>query len=76
MHRLFDKDAQELLCEILDEHLKESKNLKRVARLIIKECSGMPHTIMLIENSLTNVNNPALWQDILIQLRLPCMDPK
>lgn len=76
VHRLSDKDAQELLREILGKHLKESKDLKRVARLIIKECNGMPHTIMLIENSLANVNNPAIWQDILIQLRLPSIDPK
>lgn len=76
VQRLSDEDAQKLFWEIVGGHLKDSRDLKPVARLIIKECGGMPHMIKLIGNSLANVNNPAIWRNRLIQLRSPSMEPK
>lgn len=76
VRRLSDEDAQKLFWQIVGGHLKDSRDIKSVARSIINECSGMPYMIKLIGKSLENVSDPALWRDTLMQLRSPSMEPK
>lgn len=76
VQRLSGKDAQKLFWETVGVQLKDCRDIKPVARLIINECGGMPHMIKLIGSSLANVSNPAIWRDMLSQLRSPSMAPK
>ncbi|KAJ0091944.1 hypothetical protein Patl1_26719 [Pistacia atlantica] len=76
VQRLSDEDAQKLFWETVGRNLKDNRDIKPVARLIVNECGGMPYMIRLIGNSLANVSSPAIWRDTLIQLRSPSSEPK
>ncbi|KAK3204290.1 hypothetical protein Dsin_018336 [Dipteronia sinensis] len=76
VRRLSNEDAQKLFWEIVGLHVKDNQDIKPVAKLIVKECGGMPYMIKLIGNSLENEENPAIWRDTLSQLRSPSMEPK
>ncbi|XP_031250318.1 disease resistance protein At4g27190-like [Pistacia vera] len=71
IRRLSDEDAGKLFWKIVGVHLKENRNIKPIARLIINECGGMPNMVKIIGASLKNVNDPAIWRSFLSQLRSP-----
>ncbi|KAB2067405.1 hypothetical protein ES319_A09G224200v1 [Gossypium barbadense] len=75
VQRLSDEDAESFFWEIVGSDLKSNPDIKPVAKHIIKECGGMPLLIKLIGNRLAKVDDPAIWRDLLSQLRSPTMEP-
>ncbi|KAE8717583.1 5'-3' exonuclease family protein isoform 1 [Hibiscus syriacus] len=75
VQRLSDEDAEIFFWKIVGSHLKSNPDIKQVAKLIINECGGIPHIIKLIGNRLAKNEDPAIWRDMLSQLRSPTMEP-
>ncbi|KAK8556114.1 hypothetical protein V6N13_070183 [Hibiscus sabdariffa] len=76
VQRLSDEDAENFFWKIVGSHLKSNPDIKPVAKLIVNECGGMPHMIKLIGNRLAKKDDPAIWRDMLSQLRSPTMEPQ
>ncbi|XP_022761536.1 disease resistance protein At4g27190-like [Durio zibethinus] len=76
VQRLSNEDAENFFWKVVGSHLKSNPDIKPVAKLIINECGGMPHMIKLIGNRLARVDDPAIWRDMLSQLRSPTMEPQ
>ncbi|OMP06411.1 Disease resistance protein [Corchorus olitorius] len=76
VQRLSEEDAGNFFWKVVGSHLKSNPDIKPVAKLIINECGGMPYMIKLIGNRLARVDDPAIWRDMLSQLRSPTMEPQ
>ncbi|KAK6255486.1 hypothetical protein SCA6_016791 [Theobroma cacao] len=75
VQRLSKEDAGNFFWKVVGSHLKSNPDIKPVAELIINECGGLPQLIKLIGNRLAEVDDPAIWRDMLLQLRSPTMEP-
>ena len=72
--RLSENDGQNLFKKIVGDIIDQPE-IKPIVKSILRECGGMPQVIVIIAKMLRNVDNPALWRTVLLQLRVPSMDP-
>ncbi|KAJ0035495.1 hypothetical protein Pint_26078 [Pistacia integerrima] len=76
VRRLSDDDAQNLFWKTVRQNLKGNQDIRKEARKIISECSGMPYMIKLVGNYLADVSDPAIWRETLSELRSPSKEPR
>uniref|UniRef100_A0A7N2RFH2 NB-ARC domain-containing protein n=2 Tax=Quercus lobata TaxID=97700 RepID=A0A7N2RFH2_QUELO len=72
--RLSENDGQNLFKKIVGD-IVDQPEIKPIVKSILRECGGMPQVIMIIAKMLRNVDNPALWRNVLLHLRVTSMDP-